>query len=353
MAERTVPHPALFRLVLVPLGLVQVVDGVWALFFPRSFYDDFPAGRGGWVSALPAYSEHLMTDVGALFLATGVLLLAAAAWPQRRLVGITLVVWLLWAVPHTVWHLLNLDVYGTGDAIANTVALALTVLGPAGLLGLLAFSDAPLPERRTAPPAGGGSRIPGVRRPLNPFVRGAYLGTRRQFGSVVEPVKVTAHRPGLLLGWSALELATEHAHALDDRPKELAAMRAAQLTGCEWCLDLGSAIVRAKGLSEEDLRALLDWRASEVLSADDKLVVEYAEGMSRTPVDVSDELFERLRARFDEAQIVELTSAIALENYRGRFNWALGIQSEGFSEGAYCVPPALDSARVEPEAGAP
>ena len=41
----------------------------------------------------------------------------------------------------------------------------------------------------------------------------------------------------------------------------------------------------------------------------------------------------------DEGQLVELTSVIALENYRARFNWALGIQSEGYSEGAYCVAP--------------
>jgi len=59
-----------------------------------------------------------------------------------------------------------------------------------------------------------------------------------------------------------------------------------------------------------------------------------------TPVEVSDELFERLRARFDERQIVELTLAIALENFHARSNWAFGIESEGFSEGSYCVRPA-------------
>jgi AhpD family alkylhydroperoxidase len=343
MPERTVPHPALFRLVLIPLGLVQLVDGVWALFFPRSFYDDFPTGRGGWVSALPAYSEHLMTDVGALFVATGVLLIVAGLRLERGLVGVTLAVWLLWAVPHTVWHLFNLDAYGTGDAIANTLSLALTVLGPLGLLGLLARRPAGAP-RAAAGDADGNARIRGVERPRNPLVRLAYRQTRRQFGHVVDPVKLTAHSAPLLLGYGAFEMATERVHRMDGRLKELAAMKAAQLAGCEWCLDFGSAAVRAAGVSDEDLRALLDYRASDVLSDDDKLVVEYAEAMSRTPVDVSDELFGRLRARFDEAQIVELTSAVALENYRARFNWALGIGSEGFSEGAYCVPPALAAA---------
>jgi len=68
-------------------------------------------------------------------------------------------------------------------------------------------------------------------------------------------------------------------------------------------------------------------------------VLEYAEAMTRTPVEVSDELFERLQARFDERQIVELTMAIGLENLYGRSNWALGIEGEGFSEGMYCVRP--------------
>jgi hypothetical protein len=50
---------------------------------------------------------------------------------------------------------------------------------------------------------------------------------------------------------------------------------------------------------------------------------------------------EQLAAHFDEAQLVELTSAIALENYRARFNWAFGLESQGFSEGAYCVAPEV------------
>lgn len=348
MPERPVPHPTLFRLVLVPLALVQLVDGVWALFFPRSFYDDFPAGRGGWVSSLPAYSEHLVRDVGALFLATAVLLAVAAVRLERRLVTVTLVAWLAWAIPHYVWHLFNLGPYDTGDAVANVIALTLTVVGPLALLGLLARQPVLAARGAGGAPADGAARIAGVDRPRNPLVRAIYGQTKRQYGQVMEPVRVTAHSTPLLLGYGAFELATERASRMDGRYKELATMKAAQLSGCEWCLDFGSAVVRAQGISDEELRALLDYRAADVLSDDDKLVVEYAEAMTRTPVDVPDELFERLRARFDEAQIVELTSVIALENYRARFNWALGIQSQGYSEGAYCVPPSLRAPAAAP-----
>jgi alkylhydroperoxidase family enzyme len=74
------------------------------------------------------------------------------------------------------------------------------------------------------------------------------------------------------------------------------------------------------------------WQDSDAFSDDERLALEYAEAMTATPVEVSDELFDRLRARFDEAAIVELTAAIAIENYRGRFNHAVGLGSEGFCE---------------------
>jgi hypothetical protein len=61
--------------------------------------------------------------------------------------------------------------------------------------------------------------------------------------------------------------------------------------------------------------------------------------MTRAPVEVSDELFARLREYFYESQMVELTSAIAWENYRARFNHAFGIESQGFAKGAYCPLP--------------
>ena len=61
--------------------------------------------------------------------------------------------------------------------------------------------------------------------------------------------------------------------------------------------------------------------------------------MTRTPVEVPDELFQSLRAQFTEAQLVELTATIAWENYRARFNHAFGLEAEGFSEGAYCALP--------------
>ena len=127
----------LFRAALVLLGGAQLATGIWATTDPSSFYTRFPFGRG-WVEALPAYNEHLTRDVGAFFLATGFLLLAAAWIADRRLVAIALITYLVFSIPHTAYHLDHLDVYGTGDAIANVIALGATVLLPLALLALLA-----------------------------------------------------------------------------------------------------------------------------------------------------------------------------------------------------------------------
>jgi hypothetical protein len=139
-----------FRAVLYGLGGIQLLNGIWITISPTSFYEDFPLGRG-WVEALPAYNEHLMRDVGALFMATGVLLVAAGFFLERRLTLISLVVWLLFAVPHTIYHLFNLEPYSTGDAVGNVVALAATVLLPVYLLVLLLRSRTARPSPPPAP----------------------------------------------------------------------------------------------------------------------------------------------------------------------------------------------------------
>jgi len=90
---------------------------------------------------------------------------------------------------------------------------------------------------------------------------------------------------------------------------------------------------------EEQLVGLADYEQNGAFSDLERLVLDYAVAMTETPVEVSDALFAALRARFDEAQIIELTAAIAWENYRARFDHAIGIGAQGFSEGAFCPIP--------------
>lgn len=164
--------------------------------------------------------------------------------------------------------------------------------------------------------------------------------TGRQTDQAIEPVEMYAHVPALLQGYAKLEQATAKLHRLDKRLHALAELKAATITHCEYCIDMGSAISRQWGLTDQEILALPDYQASPLFSELDKLVLDYAVGMSRTPVDVPDGLFELLRQHLDDGQVVELTHHIALENMRGRFNRALGIGPAGFSDGMVCAVPA-------------
>lgn len=122
------------RIALGYLALVSLQIGVWAVVAPRSFYDDFPGLGRSWVEVDGPYNEHLVRDVGALNLAFAVLVVAAAIRLTRSLVTIASVAALVWGVPHLLYHLVNADSLGTGDAVASIGGLIAFVALPVALL---------------------------------------------------------------------------------------------------------------------------------------------------------------------------------------------------------------------------
>jgi alkylhydroperoxidase family enzyme len=84
------------------------------------------------------------------------------------------------------------------------------------------------------------------------------------------------------------------------------------------------------GASQEKIAQVAHAATSDLFSASEKVAIEYAETMTVTGRKVDDALFTRVRKHFSEAQIVELTAAVALENFRSKFNTALGIEAQGF-----------------------
>src|SRR5919204_1003009 len=163
--------------------------------------------------------------------------------------------------------------------------------------------------------------------------------TGRDNDSMLGPVRIMAHIPNLLSGYGKVEQAVAKVHLLDLRHRALAELKAATTVRCEYCIDLGSRVSRDWGLSDQELLALPNYHNAKCFSDVDKLVLDYASAMSRTPVEVTDELFDKLRGQFNTPQLVELTFIIALENLRGRFNLAMGIGAAGFSEGMVCAIP--------------
>jgi alkylhydroperoxidase family enzyme len=88
--------------------------------------------------------------------------------------------------------------------------------------------------------------------------------------------------------------------------------------------------VREGDDGDAKLAEVTRWRDSGLFSDAERAALEYAERMTMTGERVDDALFARLKEHYSEAQIVELTAAIAFENFRSKFNPALGVEAQGF-----------------------
>ena len=172
------------------------------------------------------------------------------------------------------------------------------------------------------------------------FTRLTYFYATRTFGRLPASLGVLARNPGILRAVAGFEFWLARSRAVQKKLKSLAEIRVANLIGCRYCLDIGSAIARTHGVSERQLIELDDYATSDAFDEAERVVLEFATRVSSEPCDVSDELFGRLRRHFDERQLVELTAVITWENQRARFNHALRIPPDGFSEGAVCALPA-------------
>jgi hypothetical protein len=117
------------RLALGFLFFSAALVGLTAAFFPSTFYEDFPF-LAHWVDRLPPYNEHLVTDVGGLYLGFAVLFAWAAATLERALVRAVCVAWLLAAALHLLFHVTHLEGFDTGDAIAEILSLAVLLVPP-------------------------------------------------------------------------------------------------------------------------------------------------------------------------------------------------------------------------------
>ncbi|MEA2458409.1 MAG: hypothetical protein QOC95_1381 [Thermoleophilaceae bacterium] len=127
---------------LAVLAVTPLLIGAWATVSPHGFFSSFPGFGRHWVSMVSTYDEHLVRDVGALYLGLLVLLALAWWWLDRRLVQAALAACVVAATPHLIYHLTALDGFSTGDAVAEIAGLTLNVLLPLVLLAVSARSTA-------------------------------------------------------------------------------------------------------------------------------------------------------------------------------------------------------------------
>jgi 4-carboxymuconolactone decarboxylase len=163
-------------------------------------------------------------------------------------------------------------------------------------------------------------------------------------GSGIEPVEIWAIQPKMMSGMGRFQGAVRKGKSVDERLKNLIEIKAAQMIGCEFCVDLGSQICRNSGFSDDELLAVPRYRQSDLFTEREKVALDYTVGVMRTPVEVSDELFARIKEHFTDEQLVEITALLTVVNL-DRFNAAFGIGAAGFSDGMVCLVPDRPASR--------
>lgn len=157
--------------------------------------------------------------------------------------------------------------------------------------------------------------------------------SRRKYGETADPLRAAGLHSGVLTAWGVFELlAGSRWRHLDSGLRALALQRVNTQIGCPWCVDFGYWEGIEHAVDAGKLGAVSNWRDSDLYEEDELAVLEFAEAATTTPSAVTEECVVRLRKFLDDEQIVELASWVALENYRSRFNSALGLTSQGFAQ---------------------
>lgn len=117
------------RVALAVLCVYCVFIGFTAAVLPHTFFDDFPF-LAHWVERLPPYNEHLVTDVGGLYLGFAVVTGLAAWKPERMLAIAASAGFLTVAVPHLIFHVTHLEGFDAANGIGQTAGLASLLIPP-------------------------------------------------------------------------------------------------------------------------------------------------------------------------------------------------------------------------------
>jgi alkylhydroperoxidase family enzyme len=170
--------------------------------------------------------------------------------------------------------------------------------------------------------------------------------SKRLLGRVPEQLGVYWHNLPVLKATMGMGGKAQKWNACDLSLKSFAHLAVAAQIGCSWCLDFGYFQACNEHLDLDKAREVPRWRESAVFTPLERAVLDYAEAMTRTPPDVTDEMVAGLLEQLGPAAMVELTAFIALANMNSRGNVALGIESEGYAASCDLEPmarPALSS----------
>jgi uncharacterized peroxidase-related enzyme len=163
------------------------------------------------------------------------------------------------------------------------------------------------------------------------YLRPFFWNQRRKYGQVLDAALLWARVPKLFLAVAALYGAIDRKSSpLDPALRSLLTVRVSQINHCRFCVDINGATLLRRGVSEDKLWALEDWRTSNLFDARERVALDYAEAMTLSDREVDDALMERLRRHFDDDAVIELSALIAFQNMSSKFNAALAVPPQGF-----------------------
>jgi alkylhydroperoxidase family enzyme len=169
---------------------------------------------------------------------------------------------------------------------------------------------------------------------------------RRTFGEIPDAAYTMGHHKPMFKAVMGFEGKVSKWKELDPSLSCYAQLATAAVIGCSWCLDFGYFMAHNDGLALEKVREVPRWRDSDAFTAIERAVLEYAEAMTVTPPTVTDEMVAHLNEQLGTKAVVELSMMVAIENERSRFNSALGLASQGFSERCELAPLAAPTSPV-------
>lgn len=156
---------------------------------------------------------------------------------------------------------------------------------------------------------------------------------RKKFGVVLTPSLLWGFTPLQSLIFTLFYVAiTRRKCSIAPELRSLAMVRVAQVHGCHFCVDLNALILNQNTNDLEKYFQLAEWKNSSRFSTLEKTVLAYAEAMTQTESQVSEELMNSLKTFLNPTQIIELTGIIAYQNMSARFNSALNIPPQGLCQ---------------------
>ena len=156
--------------------------------------------------------------------------------------------------------------------------------------------------------------------------------SRKMLGDVPESLGVMWHNRPVLMTLSRAGQKVQRWKHLDPQLRSFAHMAVAAQIGCSFCLDYGYFEAHNAGLDLAKASQVPRWRDSTVFTPLERDVMEYAEAMTVTPPQVTDELSARLLDQLGAPALIELGAVVGFANLTARGNVALGIQSEEYSK---------------------